>query len=483
MADSVRPDPPELLVVSPSFPSPVRAADGQSIYVLEATRALARLVGRPLQVVALRIGDEAEFERGEGFEVERVTPSRPVPDVFALYEPECFPEALLPLARRARARARELAATGAPVVGWCHGYETAAAARALREDGSLVVSVVHYSVADDSLHALAAGRDPERARLLPPAVRAVARWTPPGLRRTLVRGAILGSAAAERLPFPEVVRLQLTKLARERALVAASHRVVAVGRRFSATLAGHHPRFAERIRFCEAGAPPPSPRPAGWAHRPRERRRLLAVGRPTPQKGWDYLARALRDLESREPALADRLELRIVGAQASWRGPNTDFAPGVQRAFRSLCHVRTVDLGRLSASEVRRQYREADLFVLPSVYEPFGLVLLEAMAAGCPILASDADGPADIASAPFATIVPFADARLRAERLRDALRDFATSSAEELEARSEAAVRAAAGYRWEDCAAAHLAYAEEARIEAGGGSAAGRLVEASRGQT
>ncbi len=64
MPDSVRPDPPELLVVSSSFPSPVRAPDGQSIYVLEATRALARLVGRPLQVVALRIGDEAEFERG-----------------------------------------------------------------------------------------------------------------------------------------------------------------------------------------------------------------------------------------------------------------------------------------------------------------------------------------------------------------------------------------------------------------------------------
>lgn len=51
-----------------------------------------------------------------------------------------------------------------------------------------------------------------------------------------------------------------------------------------------------------------------------------------------------------------------------------------------------------SAQQLRERFREADVFVFPSHFEGFGLVLLEAMACGLPVLASDATAAPDIVS-------------------------------------------------------------------------------------
>jgi glycosyltransferase involved in cell wall biosynthesis len=109
---------------------------------------------------------------------------------------------------------------------------------------------------------------------------------------------------------------------------------------------------------------------------PEDARLVLTVGRLSRQKGHDYIVDALPHLRRRAPnavflwagsgELEGELRRRIerIGATDRVRilGPRTD-------------------IGRLLAA--------ADLFVFPSRYEGFGFALVEAMAAGVPVVASD----------------------------------------------------------------------------------------------
>jgi glycosyltransferase involved in cell wall biosynthesis len=52
--------------------------------------------------------------------------------------------------------------------------------------------------------------------------------------------------------------------------------------------------------------------------------------------------------------------------------------------------------GWLSAEELAAWYQKADILVVPSWYEPFGMVVLEGMLYGLPIVASNIGGPAEI---------------------------------------------------------------------------------------
>lgn len=112
---------------------------------------------------------------------------------------------------------------------------------------------------------------------------------------------------------------------------------------------------------------------------------LLSVGRLVDVKGHRVLIEALALLAPTRP----HLQLRVVG-EGPERGGLEALAARLGIADR-LTILGAVDRERLAA-----EYRSADLFVLPSLREGFGVVLLESLASGTPVVATASGGPEGI---------------------------------------------------------------------------------------
>jgi D-inositol-3-phosphate glycosyltransferase len=116
----------------------------------------------------------------------------------------------------------------------------------------------------------------------------------------------------------------------------------------------------------------------------------LFVGRIQPLKGPDVLLRAAAELLRRDPALRDRLVVAVVG------GPSGS-GLAAPRALQELAAALGIaDVVRFAApvpqSRLADWYRAADVVVVPSYNESFGLVAVEAQACGTPVLAAAVGG-------------------------------------------------------------------------------------------
>jgi glycosyltransferase involved in cell wall biosynthesis len=113
---------------------------------------------------------------------------------------------------------------------------------------------------------------------------------------------------------------------------------------------------------------------------------ILLVGRIDPQKNQLLAVRLLSELRREDP----RVHLVLIGPVT-----NTDYNLSLSKEITALSLDRNVTLIRgLEASdpELVNAYHAANLFLLPSVHEPFGIVILEAWAAGLPVVASNVGG-------------------------------------------------------------------------------------------
>ena len=167
---------------------------------------------------------------------------------------------------------------------------------------------------------------------------------------------------------------------------------------------------------------------------------ILCVARIDRQKSQMMLV----ELLARHPGAT----LRLVG-------------PVTQPDYLSELEARAAALGvadrltvvgalKPSSPELVREYRKADVFILPSRHEPFGIVVLEAWAAGVPVIASDVGGLGRLCAAhPGAALTfPCGD--------QDALeKAFARlmSDTPLRESLSNAGKTAAATYDWQNLAA------------------------------
>lgn len=127
---------------------------------------------------------------------------------------------------------------------------------------------------------------------------------------------------------------------------------------------------------------------------PKGERTILFVGRIEPLKGVDTLIKAATRLRLRGISAEHPVNLVIVGGNPDATGEDTDAEMGRLRALtRQLCMDRmVVFLGKRDQDRLPYYYSAAEVVVMPSHYESFGMVALEAMACGTPVVASQVGG-------------------------------------------------------------------------------------------
>lgn len=153
-------------------------------------------------------------------------------------------------------------------------------------------------------------------------------------------------------------------------------------------------------------------------------KKLVFVGRLCDQKGIFYLLQAINFLKNRNISTV----LTIIGD-----GPS-------MMELKHLTSLMMIDqivqfAGRIENERIFPLLKEQHIFVLPSLFEGFGIAVIEAMAAGLPVIVTRCGGPEDFVDDSVGRVVKAGDA----EALAQALQELIQLSDEELQAMGMAA--------------------------------------------
>lgn len=144
-----------------------------------------------------------------------------------------------------------------------------------------------------------------------------------------------------------------------------------------------------------------------------EASRILYVGGLTRSKGVDYLLKAAKRLTE---TLHRPVEFLLVG--------EGEYERRAKLLTKELGIASVVTfIGKRPNPEIPLWINACDLLVLPSLSEGFGVVLIEAMACGKPVVGTRCGGPEDIVNPDIGILVPPRDEAALAKALREVLSD------------------------------------------------------------
>ncbi len=127
---------------------------------------------------------------------------------------------------------------------------------------------------------------------------------------------------------------------------------------------------------------------------PEDHKLVLFVGRIQRLKGIDSLMRAMALMLKRNPEFKDKVCVSLIGGAPD---PDSDIEQTELSRLKALKHSLGIDhlvtfLGAKDQNTLVNYYSAAQMVVMPSHYESFGMVAVEAMACGTPVIASDVGG-------------------------------------------------------------------------------------------
>lgn len=138
----------------------------------------------------------------------------------------------------------------------------------------------------------------------------------------------------------------------------------------------------------------PIPRTEAKAHlgMPADHQMILFVGRIEPLKGIDTLLLAMARVVERDPSLRGEFCVCIIGGETEPENMSDEMRrlDGLREEL-GISDIVTF-MGSRDQTELPYHYSAAEMILVPSYYESFGMVALEAMACGTPVVASDVGG-------------------------------------------------------------------------------------------
>ena len=139
----------------------------------------------------------------------------------------------------------------------------------------------------------------------------------------------------------------------------------------------------------------------------RKKKKMIFIGGLTPRKGIPYLLEALKIVRDRG---RNDFIMHIVG-DGPYRKRYEEMAKNMNIDNKVIFH------GKVTDEEKLRLLQEVDFMVLPSLYESFGVVLLEAMACGKPVITTLSGGQKEFVNENTGILVPPKDANALADAI------------------------------------------------------------------